>query len=100
MHFFRSKHSKKPSSIIELNAQHPLLGSTLYMPHIQYMAGYNGKLTQYKCYFYLSLLARFVTITKGMTEEEMKLYLVRAEYRYFKFISSKRNSCHTPAIGM
>jgi hypothetical protein len=99
MHFFSSKHSKKSSSTIELNIQHPLLGNTLSMPHTQYMAANYGKLTQYKCYFYLSLLARFVTITKDMTEEEMKLYLVRAEYRYFKFINLWQDSYHIPAIG-
>ena len=98
MHFFSSKHSKKSSSTIELNIQHPLLGNTLSMPYTQYMAANYGKLTQYKCYFYLSLLARFVTITKDMTEEEMKLYLVRAEYRYFKFINLWQDSYHIPAI--
>lgn len=99
MHFFPGKHSKKFSSIIELNTQRPLLGNTLPLPHIQDTTGYYRKLTQYGCYFYLSLLARFVAITKDMTEGEMKLYLVRAEYRYIKFIGSMKYNYNTPAIG-
>lgn len=41
------------------------------------------------CWYYLSLLERFVDITSSMTEDILKMYLVRAEYRYFLWISNK-----------
>jgi hypothetical protein len=41
------------------------------------------------CWYYLSLLERFVDITSSMSEDVLKMYLVRAEYRYFLWISNK-----------
>ncbi|KAL9555736.1 hypothetical protein MBANPS3_002233 [Mucor bainieri] len=41
------------------------------------------------CYYYLSLLERFVETTKDMSEDVLKLYLVRAEYRYYKWAYSR-----------
>lgn len=41
------------------------------------------------CYYYLSLLERFVETTKDMSESVLKLYLVRAEYRYYKWAYSR-----------
>lgn len=38
------------------------------------------------CWYYLSLLERFVRMTKDMEEDILKLYLVRAEYRYVQWI--------------
>lgn len=37
-------------------------------------------------YCYLSLLERFVEFTRNMPEKVMRMYLVRAEYRYFKWV--------------
>lgn len=57
-----------------------------------------------QCWYYLSLLERFVDITKNMSENDLKLYLVRAEYRYFRFISKKTGDRKivnsTPPLGM
>ena len=50
-------------------------------------------------YDYLLLLKRFIEFSKDMSEESMRMYLVRAEYRYFKSISSMKYNYHTPAIG-
>lgn len=47
----------------------------------------NYNVTVPKCWYYLSLLERFVDTTKDMPENILKIYLVRAEYRYFKWIS-------------
>lgn len=43
------------------------------------------------CWYYLSLMESFVEMTQSFTKEEdlLKMYLVRAEYRYCKWISSK-----------
>lgn len=38
------------------------------------------------CYYYLSLLERFVDVTGNMNKEDLKQYLVRAESRYFRWI--------------
>ncbi len=55
------------------------------------------------CWYYLSLLERFVDTTKDMAEDDLKMYLVRAEYRYFQFISNKvpkrKISSLTPPLG-
>ena len=50
------------------------------------------------CWYYLSLLERFVDITTEMNEEDLKLYLVRAEYRYFQWIAkcSENNAISSP----
>lgn len=40
----------------------------------------------HQVYEYLLLLKRFVEFSKDMSEESMRMYLVRAEYRYFKWI--------------
>ncbi|KAL0146254.1 hypothetical protein V8B55DRAFT_1593578 [Mucor lusitanicus] len=41
-----------------------------------------------RCFYYLSLLERFVATTQDMPESVLKLYLVQAEYRYYRWISS------------
>lgn len=57
------------------------------------------------CWYYLSLLESFVDATMDMPEDVLKLYLVRAEYRYFKWFNAsygKRDSpvSTPPPIGM
>jgi hypothetical protein len=49
-----------------------------------------GIVTVANCWYYLSLLEKFVDITQSMDEEILKMYLVRAEYRYFQWISTRR----------
>ena len=49
------------------------------------------------CWYYLSLLERFVDITKDMNEEDLKLYLVRAEYRYFRWIAQPSGTSKSTA---
>jgi hypothetical protein len=49
----------------------------------------DGVVTVANCWYYLSLLERFVEITQSMEEDLLKMYLVRAEYRYFQWISAK-----------
>lgn len=46
---------------------------------------FDKAVTVSNCFYYLSLLERFVETTKTMPEDILKLYLVRAEYRYFKW---------------
>ncbi|GAA5796750.1 hypothetical protein HPULCUR_002125 [Helicostylum pulchrum] len=41
------------------------------------------------CWYYLSLLERFVNVTSNMSDKVLKIYLVRAEYRYFRWIANK-----------
>ncbi|KAG2236563.1 hypothetical protein INT48_000863, partial [Thamnidium elegans] len=41
------------------------------------------------CWYYLSLLERFVNVTSRMSDKTLKTYLVRAEYRYFQWIANK-----------
>ncbi|KAG2233326.1 hypothetical protein INT48_007762, partial [Thamnidium elegans] len=41
------------------------------------------------CWYYLSLLERFVNVTSPMSDKTLKIYLVRAEYRYFRWIANK-----------
>jgi hypothetical protein len=48
---------------------------------------FNTVVTVSNCWYYLSLLERFVDITKDMPEDTLKIYLVRAEYRYFKWVT-------------
>lgn len=38
------------------------------------------------CYYYLSLLERFVSVIENMNKDELMQYLVRAESRYFRWI--------------
>lgn len=63
----------------------------------------NTVVTVSSCWYYLSLLERFVDITKDMSEDILKLYLVRAEYRYFlwmyKVNKSHLSGLSTPPIG-
>lgn len=47
------------------------------------------------CFYYLSLLERFVRKTRNMPDDVLKKYLVRAEYRYFKWAYSTRKSLNT-----
>ncbi|KAK4510351.1 uncharacterized protein ATC70_004781 [Mucor velutinosus] len=44
------------------------------------------------CFYYLSLLERFVQTTRNMPEDILKKYLVRAEYRYFKWAYTQKIS--------
>lgn len=51
-----------------------------------------------RCFYYLSLLERFVETTQDMPESMLKLYLVRSEYRYYKWtFSSLKES--VPPLG-
>jgi hypothetical protein len=50
----------------------------------------NSVVTVSNCWYYLSLLERFVYATKDLEEEDLKLYLVRAEYRYYTWITERR----------
>ncbi|CAO3643647.1 unnamed protein product [Mucor fragilis] len=50
---------------------------------------FDKTVTVSSCYYYLSLLERFVDTTKDMSESVLKLYLVRAEYRYYKWAYSR-----------
>lgn len=63
----------------------------------------NTVVTVSNCWYYLSLLERFVDTTKDMSEDVLKLYLVRAEYRYFlwmyKVQAARLASSATPSIG-
>lgn len=64
---------------------------------------FGSSVTVANCWYYLSLLERFVDTTKDMPEDVLKLYLVRAEYRYFKWLNlSNENHIFdsTPPIGM
>ncbi|CAO3643631.1 unnamed protein product [Mucor fragilis] len=44
------------------------------------------------CFYYLSLLERFVRTTRNMPEDVLKKFLVRAEYRYYKWAYSQKIS--------
>jgi hypothetical protein len=50
----------------------------------------DSKVTVSNCWYYLSLLERFVYATKDLEEDKLKMYLVRAEYRYHTWISERR----------
>lgn len=43
------------------------------------------------CWYYISLMERFVDTTVELGEDLLKIYLVRAEYRYFKWLSTREN---------
>ncbi|KAI9253051.1 hypothetical protein EDC94DRAFT_268230 [Helicostylum pulchrum] len=47
---------------------------------------FNSVVTVPNCWYYLSMLERFVDITSSMPQDILKMYLVRAEYRYFKWM--------------
>lgn len=62
-----------------------------YVPCEEYCYSYKNSWYPYRVvknrqvYDYLLLLKRFVEFSKNMSEESMRMYLVRAEYRYFKW---------------
>lgn len=58
-----------------------------------------ASINPYRCFYYLSLLERFVETTHDMPESVLKLYLVRAEYRYYRWISSNSYRNSTPPLG-
>ncbi|KAG2236543.1 hypothetical protein INT48_000843 [Thamnidium elegans] len=47
---------------------------------------FNSVVNVSNCWYYLSLLERFVNITSSLSQDDLKVYLVRAEYRYFKWM--------------
>jgi hypothetical protein len=54
------------------------------------------------CWYYLSLLEQFVQATQDLPNAILQQYLVRAEYRYFRWISNKEalvQEKHVPPIG-
>lgn len=55
------------------------------------------------CWYYISLMERFVDTTIELSEDMLKIYLVRAEYRYFKWLSTRENGksvdYYIPPIG-
>ncbi|KAL7308867.1 hypothetical protein PS15m_011006 [Mucor circinelloides] len=57
-----------------------------------------ASINPYRCFYYLSLLERFVEATHDMPESVLKLYLVRAEYRYYRWISSNLYRNSTPPL--
>ncbi|KAL9537229.1 hypothetical protein MBANPS3_011968 [Mucor bainieri] len=81
------------SKFIELGQSNPDFGKpislTAAIDSYRYIF---DSLDQHKCYGYLSMLAKYIEVTKDMTEAEMKLYLVRAEYRYFRYINHMRST--------
>lgn len=56
-------------------------------PYDKPFPSFSTTVTVPNCWYYLSLLERFVDATKDMPEDVLKLYLVRAEYRYFKWFN-------------
>jgi hypothetical protein len=55
------------------------------------------------CWHYLSLLEQFVQTTQDIPEVILQQYLVRAEYRYFDWMSKtstlKNRKEHVPPVG-
>ncbi|KAL9559963.1 hypothetical protein MBANPS3_000183 [Mucor bainieri] len=47
-----------------------------------------------KGHYYLSMLERFVETTQDMPESILKLYLVRAEYRYYRWVSARGHEAY------
>ncbi|EPB92708.1 hypothetical protein HMPREF1544_00437 [Mucor circinelloides 1006PhL] len=74
---------------MELGKEHPSLGEHIFLAAVDSYCSSFDHLDQYHCYHYLSLVAKYIEVTKNMTEAEMKLYLVRAEYRYYRYMSHK-----------
>ncbi|KAL7309345.1 hypothetical protein PS15m_011444 [Mucor circinelloides] len=74
---------------MELGKEHPSLGEHIFLTAVDSFCSSFDQLDQYHCYHYLSLIAKYIEVTKNMTEAEMKLYLVRAEYRYYRYMSHK-----------
>lgn len=72
---------------MELGKRNPDFGKHVSLPVVESYCDSSTYLDQYQCYGYLSMLAKYIEVTKDMTEEEMKLYLVRAEYRYFHYVN-------------
>ncbi|KAF7727266.1 hypothetical protein EC973_007879, partial [Apophysomyces ossiformis] len=57
------------------------------------MTGYpilDEVVTVHACHYYLSLINRFTETTKNMTEQQLRIYLVRAEDRYIGWIKNIR----------
>lgn len=77
---------------MELGQTNPDFGKWVFLPTVDSYCNSFDHLDQYKCYGYLSMLAKFIEVTKNMTEAEMKLYLVRAEYRYFHHVAYRYSS--------
>jgi hypothetical protein len=66
---------------MKFNSDPPVPKFISEFPHIDRVV------TVANCWYYLSLLERFVDITQSMTEDVLKMFLVRAEYRYFQFVT-------------
>jgi hypothetical protein len=54
--------------------------------HGEEFPSFNKVVNVSSCYYYLSLMERFVAFTQGLSESELKRFLVRAECRYFKWL--------------
>ncbi|KAL0145911.1 hypothetical protein V8B55DRAFT_1559669 [Mucor lusitanicus] len=85
-------HHHHQSTFMELGQTNPDFGKWVFLPTVDSYCNSFDHLDQYKCYGYLSMLAKFIEVTKNMTEAEMKLYLVRAEYRYFHHVAYRYSS--------
>lgn len=72
---------------MELGERNPDFGRNVSLPAAGSYCDSFVYLDHYQCYAYLSMMAKFIEVTKKMTEAEMKLYLVRAEYRYFHYVT-------------
>ncbi|GAN04990.1 hypothetical protein MAM1_0079d04458 [Mucor ambiguus] len=75
------------SSFIELGQSNPDFGRWTALPAVAPYCNSSNYPDQYTCYGYLSMLAKYIAVTKDMTEAEIKLYFVRAEYRYFRYVN-------------
>lgn len=83
----------------DLTHQYVALGKHRYLPYINSSEGFTTRISQYSCYVYLCLLTRFINIAKDLSEQDLKVYLVRSEYRYFRFMSFADNG-GPPPLGM
>lgn len=100
MPFFQSKNKNFYNQVLgDLTLEDVALGKPYYLPYIYTTEESVTRVSQYSCYLYLNLLTRFINFTKGLSEHELKVYLVRAEYRYFRFISFVGNDSPAP-LGM
>ncbi|KAL9537228.1 hypothetical protein MBANPS3_011967 [Mucor bainieri] len=81
----------------DLTPKHVALGAYHYLPRrINFTEKSTAPISQYSCYLYLNLLTRFINITKDLSEHDLKVYLVRAEYRYFRFMGFVENGGPPP----
>lgn len=59
----------------------------------------NKVVTVDACYYYLSLIERFWNYMNTLSEQEQRLYLARAEYRYELWVTHYQNTMPCPPLG-